>query len=103
MRKILHLSGGDHLNSGMHTALLQVISLLDQENIKQAMVCGNETAAKITEPWMKKTVVGKFYNPLTDLKSYYKLHRFISDFQPDIIQVWSNKIARFFCCYLSWQ
>ena len=93
--KILHLSSGDHLQSGMHTALLQILSLMQQSHFRQFMVCGNPVASKLTEPFVEETLVGTFYTPLLDCRSYARFQLFLQSVQPDIIQVWSNKIARF--------
>jgi glycosyltransferase involved in cell wall biosynthesis len=93
--KILHLSSGDHVQSGMHTALFQVVSLIRHSGFSHAMVCGNLTAANATKDQMDQTLVGTFYTPLLDCGSYVRFQLFLRAFQPDLIQVWSNKIARF--------
>jgi glycosyltransferase involved in cell wall biosynthesis len=92
--RILHLNTGAR-KSGMQTAFLQTVRGLSKHQCIQSVLTNAEDnnifqglSGVITAPLVAR-------HPLKDIANHWRLRREILTFKPDIIQLWSHKIAWF--------
>lgn len=92
--RVLHLNTGAR-KSGMQTAFLQTVRGLSKHQCIQSVLTNAEDnnifqslSGVITAPLVAR-------HPLKDIANHWRLRREILTFKPDIIQLWSHKIAWF--------
>jgi glycosyltransferase involved in cell wall biosynthesis len=92
--RVLHLNTGAR-KSGMQTAFLQTVKGLSTHQCVQR-VCTNPDDLGIFASLPNVTAAPLIArHPLKDIANHWRLRREIFTFNPDIIQLWSHKIAWF--------